>query len=163
MYDVHRQQPIAVDGMTRTQYRRLLRKNSQQKRTYNMHTNVRVNNSAATGLRVTVSDSSKSLEKKEEAPTDDGYDAEMDESFIEEEMLELEHPRSKFDRNSKDDEDDDHNTSTTIQFASLPPVVVNNYILPMIFHFEVDGERRDGEIEAEIEEVDEASHEQAIA
>ncbi|CAL1358950.1 unnamed protein product [Linum trigynum] len=162
-YDVRRQQPIALDGMTRTQYRRFLRKNAQQKRTYNMHTNVRVNNSATTSLRVTVSDSGKNAEKKEEAPTDDGYDAEMDESFIKEEMMELEHPRSKFDRNSKDDEDDDHNTSTTIQFGSLPPVVVNNYILPMIFHFEVDGERGDVGIEAEDEEVDEASHEQAIA
>ncbi|CAL1382858.1 unnamed protein product [Linum trigynum] len=125
-----------------------------------MHTNVRVNNSVATGLKVTLSDSGKSVEKNDEAPENDGYNAELDESFMEEEMLELEHPMSKFDRNNKED---DHNTSTTIQFGSLPPVVVNNYIFSMIFHFELDGERGDGEFEVEAEELDEASHEQTIA
>ncbi|CAL1389222.1 unnamed protein product [Linum trigynum] len=122
-----------------------------------MHTCVRVNNSDATGLKVIVPDSGKSVEKKDEPPANDGYDGELDESFMEEEMLELEHPGSKFDRNTKDDEDD-HDTSTTIQFGSLPPVVVvNNYILPMIFYFEMDGERGDGEFEVGVEEVDETT------
>ncbi|CAI0509624.1 unnamed protein product [Linum tenue] len=166
-YDVRRQQPIAVDAMTRTQYRRYLRKNAQGRRIANLQANVNVDNSA-TGLRVTVAGAGKVVEDNldgndQGVPGEAEYDAELDDSLIEEEMLELEEPKSKFDRKNKDDDDDNQGAPMTIQFGSLPPVVVNNYILPLIFHIDLENQGEDGEVVMEVEELDEAAQEVNVA
>ncbi|CAN0858222.1 hypothetical protein LINGRAHAP2_LOCUS7138 [Linum grandiflorum] len=195
-YDVRRQQPIALADLTRTQKRRFLRKNAQTRRDQcevapgeaaesqqstqgdGMQTNIKVDNTVSTGLKVTVLGRGKHVQtnevpKEEEKMEDnfqgdmDGYDADIDDDdFVDDEMIVEEHPNPRFGREDKEDEGDDHGLAQTVQFGSLPPVVVNNYILPIVFQWSADGEQViiDTEaVEGEATVEEEAIEDQPIA
>ena len=60
---------------------------------------------------------------------DDLYatDIGSDNLIIGDELIEAFHPNLRIDREDKNDEEDDQGPTQTFQFASIPPVVVNNY------------------------------------
>ncbi|CAN1239735.1 hypothetical protein LINGRAPRIM_LOCUS2462 [Linum grandiflorum] len=152
-YDVRRQQPIALADLTRTQKRRFLCKNAQTRRDQcevapgeaaesqqstqgdGMQTNIKVDNTVSTGLKVTVLGRGKHVQTHEVPKEEE----KMEDNF--QEMIVEEHPNPRFGREDKEDEGDDHGLAQTVQFGSLPPVVVNNYILPIVFQWSADGEQ----------------------
>ncbi|CAN1220631.1 hypothetical protein LINGRAPRIM_LOCUS10 [Linum grandiflorum] len=129
--------------MTRTQRRRFLRKNSHTRQgqytstpgkemgTFRMNeslqANIKVDNSMTTGLKVTVLDKGKQVHAQNDNTVQEGMDC------TEENMLEDEHPNPKFSREKRDEDEDGQGATTTLCFGSLPPVVVANYILPIVF------------------------------
>ncbi|CAI0472852.1 unnamed protein product [Linum tenue] len=176
-YDMRRQQPVAIGGMTRTQRRRFLRKNAEARQGRYpvilgatirpppqndfVPPNIEVDNSMTTGLKVTMTDKGKQVQVQGDVKIHEGVEddfqeegGEYEDEYAEDDMLDDEHPNPKFDRGNKDDEGDDQGPPLTIQFGSLPPVVVTNYILPMVFQFNEEDRDRYVEEEEVIEEAE---------
>ena len=103
--------------------------------------NIRVDNSMSTNLKVkqVQAPDVPQVERKMEDDFqgemegfDDLYATDMGGDFIiNDEMIEAVHPNPRFDRENEKDEEDDQGLTQTVQFGSLPRVVVNNYILPI--------------------------------
>ncbi|CAN0925458.1 hypothetical protein LINGRAHAP2_LOCUS34772 [Linum grandiflorum] len=195
IYDSHRQQPMAIAEMTRTQKRRFLRKNAQTRqgqytptpgkelgtfrRNESLQANIKVDNSMSTGLKVTVLDKGKQVQAQNDNTVQEGmgenlldvllggednglmesllegYDADM-EDCTEDNMLEDEHPNPKFSRENRDEDEDGQGATTTLRFGSLPPVVVANYILPMVFQFSAGNSEENIEDEDSVIDEDES-------
>ncbi|CAL1393424.1 unnamed protein product [Linum trigynum] len=123
--------------------------------------NIEVDNSVTTGLKVTMTDKGKQVQVQGDVKVREGVEddfqegGEYEDEYVEDDMLEDEHPNPKFDRGNKDDEGDDQGPPLTIHFGSLPPVVVINYIYTT-YGFQFNEEDRDRYVEEEeiIEEAE---------
>ncbi|CAN1221842.1 hypothetical protein LINGRAPRIM_LOCUS413 [Linum grandiflorum] len=152
--------------MTRTQRRRFLRKNAQTRqgqytstpgkevgtfrRNESLQANIKVDNSKSTGLKVTMLDKGKQVQAHNENTVQEG----MGENLLN--MLEDEHPNPKFSREKRDEDEDGQGATTTLCFGSLPPVVVANYILPMVFQFSAENLEESIENEDSVMDEDES-------